>query len=699
MTRLCAMASRVPRRRALAALVASVAFLAYRSIPFVAPTQEHPGRGSLVPKSSMVQPMPSTVEVDAIADGRIFVSIAAYADPELPSTMMSLLNAAERPELIHFGIVWQGPGSGFAAEDLSQLAKLWNADDVNERFVTDMQLPHGSRVPWKFLTVRGCRRFTGSVSAKKWQCDGWQEKIHGRSLVYFGERHEQAAILDAQVSMLEYWSQTVRTPALVLEMFTQDQQFILDRWNSEVPDVLQQLYLDSGGDFELSHYIPLLDAATAAGVRLVAGFPTREAARRIIQDPASEEVSQMALLHHQLGPAIEDHFRLFAALIAGEAPMEEGPLPQRGRRIFPAQCWKDLECAKVVASLLPSHSSMVVTGCGHTDFALGIPCRVRALAAVPVADEVIVTCREQGEVVTWTFRTHSLADLLDMLDGRVRSIRMPAEDARGPCWARYLAQLLWEKEELQLQLDSHMRFVPGWDTKARAELKFCSQNSEKPILCSYGAGYSLGTPYWETPKGSSQTSVNCANTFDSDGILLIKARELKAPLDEPRKHYFWGAQFSFSSADVLCEVPYDPQLQMLFFGEEILMAVRFFTHGWDVFTPKEQLFFHLWERDYRRVYWKDNRELFASLLKESQCRVVSQLETGQAAAGTETWPLPGGGVSNPEKDHFSLGTRRTLEDYQVSWEEFRAKFRSERWVESPKYACFFWDRFAIFVAH
>ena len=43
------------------------------------------------------------------------------------------------------------------------------------------------------------------------------------------EGHEQPAILDAQVAMLEYWSQTVRTPALVLEVFTQDQQFILDR--------------------------------------------------------------------------------------------------------------------------------------------------------------------------------------------------------------------------------------------------------------------------------------------------------------------------------------------------------------------------------------------------------------------------------------------------------------------------------------
>lgn len=63
------------------------------------------------------------------------------------------------------------------------------------------------------------------------------------------------------------------------------------------------------------------------------------------------QVSKMARLHQELGPAIEDHFRLFAALIAGASAPEEGPLPQRGRRIFPAQCWKDLECAKVVAAL------------------------------------------------------------------------------------------------------------------------------------------------------------------------------------------------------------------------------------------------------------------------------------------------------------------------------------------------------------
>lgn len=51
-------------------------------------------------------------------------------------------------------------------------------------------------------------------------------------MAYFFAGHEQPAILDAQVAMLEYWSKTVgtpRTPALVLEIFTKDQQFILDR--------------------------------------------------------------------------------------------------------------------------------------------------------------------------------------------------------------------------------------------------------------------------------------------------------------------------------------------------------------------------------------------------------------------------------------------------------------------------------------
>jgi len=262
----------------------------------------------------------------------------------------------------------------------------------------------------------------------------------------------------------------------------------------------------------------------------------------------------------------------------------------------------------------------------------------------------------------------------DMMEGRIRSIHMAPEEARGPCWARYLAQLLWRGEDLYLQLDSHMRFVPGWDDKAREELAWCTSHSDKPVICTYGPGYRLGMPYNEIPPGR-QASMNCANTFDSDGLLLIKARELASPLPEPTKHFFWGAQFSFSSSEILCEVPYDPGLQMLFFGEEISMAVRLYTHGWDVYAPKENLFFHLWDRDYRRVYWKDNRALFASLLRASQCRVQSLLSGGTQAADV-AWPLPGGGTApTTGPDAFGLGQQRSLQSYQ---EESGVDFQDKR---------------------
>jgi len=48
-------------------------------------------------------------------------------------------------------------------------------------------------------------------------------------VVYF-LGHEEPAILEAQVAMLRYWIKTIQKPtALVLEIFTKDQQFILDR--------------------------------------------------------------------------------------------------------------------------------------------------------------------------------------------------------------------------------------------------------------------------------------------------------------------------------------------------------------------------------------------------------------------------------------------------------------------------------------
>lgn len=116
-------------------------------------------------------------------------------------------------------------------------------------------------------------------------------------------------------------------------------------------------------------------------------------------------------------------------------------------------------------------------------------------------------------------------------------------------------------------------------------------------------------------------------------------------------------------------MPYDPQLPMLFYGEEILMTVRLFTHGWDLFAPARGLVYHLWDRDYRRVYMVDLKELYADLARSSQRRLHHLLGSGPAPffeEPIEAWPLPGGSrvQGHAVGDPFGLGSARSLQDYE-----------------------------------
>ena len=68
------------------------------------------------------------------------------------------------------------------------------------------------------------------------------------------------------------------------------------------------------------------------------------------------------------------------------------------------------------------------------------------------------------------------------------------------------------------------------------------------------------------------------------------------------------------------QVPYDPHLPFLFFGEETSMAARLYTNGWDFFAPTQAVVYHLWTREYRHTFTED-------LLKPE---VMPQREASQA---------------------------------------------------------------------
>ncbi|KAL1515453.1 hypothetical protein AB1Y20_002078 [Prymnesium parvum] len=211
----------------------------------------------------------------------------------------------------------------------------------------------------------------------------------------------------------------------------------------------------------------------------------------------------------------------------------------------------------------------------------------------------------------------------------VRSITMDWREARGPTWARFLIQSqLFDDEDYFLQLDSHTRLTQGWDQSLIQMLTRCG--SAKPVLSTYPLPYE-GIGGEVTLSTESRLTLLCTQpsekAFDKDSMLRFRARLLAERVISPTPSTFWAAGFSFSSGRFVREVPYDPYLSFLFFGEEISMVVRMWTRGWDLFSPDAHVVFHRWERCYRATFWEipQGREIRI----RSQERVRQLLTTGR----------------------------------------------------------------------
>ena len=71
-------------------------------------------------------------------------------------------------------------------------------------------------------------------------------------------------------------------------------------------------------------------------------------------------------------------------------------------------------------------------------------------------------------------------------DTRFRIINIDYEDSKGACWARNQIHQHYGGEEYYLQLDSHHRFIKGWDTECIKMIKQLQKKGyKKPLLTAY----------------------------------------------------------------------------------------------------------------------------------------------------------------------------------------------------------------------
>ena len=179
----------------------------------------------------------------------------------------------------------------------------------------------------------------------------------------------------------------------------------------------------------------------------------------------------------------------------------------------------------------------------------------------------------------------------------VTRVRVDFRDAAGPCPARAVAQAHHRGEPYVLQIDSHMRFRFHWDSYLVETLK--SLKSDKAILTAYPVGYEVSPE--ETLPAETRPTLLCPASFGPDGMLRIAGRLLRAAPAAPVPSPLWCAGFAFSTAAALRDAPYDGSLRHLFFGEELLMAARLWTAGFDFFAPPQNVVYHLWSRAGRRT--------------------------------------------------------------------------------------------------
>ena len=184
---------------------------------------------------------------------------------------------------------------------------------------------------------------------------------------------------------------------------------------------------------------------------------------------------------------------------------------------------------------------------------------------------------------------------------QVRVVRVDSANSRGPTWARskLSAMAVWDYEQrdqpeevdlkpvqLQdfcMQIDSHMDFSDNYDQELIA-MHHRAEN-DYAVLSTYVTDIEKNN---QDPKVVPNL---CMVTFTSS-IRNWGTKECRG-LQKPKlTNAMWGAGLSFHRCHAEINVPVDPYLDGVFDGEEGSRGIRFFTHGYDVYTPDKVLVTH-----------------------------------------------------------------------------------------------------------
>jgi hypothetical protein len=206
---------------------------------------------------------------------------------------------------------------------------------------------------------------------------------------------------------------------------------------------------------------------------------------------------------------------------------------------------------------------------------------------------------------------HSKDDVWDNLDeykndSRFRIIDVNYLESKGVCWARHSIQQLYNNEAYTLQLDSHHRFIQNWDAELIQMVKDLQEKGhKKPLLTGYIPSFDPDND--PAARVQEPWKMNFDRFIPEGAVFFLPASfDSWDSKESPLPSRFYSAHFAFSVGDFAKEVQHDPDYY--FHGEEISIAVRAYTHGYDLFHPHKVVCWHEYTRKGRSKQWDDDKE-------------------------------------------------------------------------------------------
>ena len=225
--------------------------------------------------------------------------------------------------------------------------------------------------------------------------------------------------------------------------------------------------------------------------------------------------------------------------------------------------------------------------------------------------------------------------------------RVDYKDAKGPTHARVKILDMIQDEDFFLSIDSHTRFAKNWDEKLLDQWGKCK--NKKAILTTYPRPYEP-EKHDNHKSGLKKIPHLCKTWFDKNmprGKAIYVDRQ-----DAPILTSLYSANFAFMPMSAMKEAPLDPHTPNLFSGEEFYVAARFWTHGYDFYTPQKDIIYHFYSRDEEPKFWEEVPN-YKEQRERSENRIRKQFGISYDSNK----------IYDENLDKYEMGNKRTFKQY------------------------------------